>query len=118
MKRTHVFDLYKGEKFLATGTIKELSEKTKICPSMIYRAKDEYCSYRLVLKGQYVVIYEVYNEQGVICRGTKKECAERANMSINSVCKCAQLTRNGKLTGKNGGYMVRKIGVEFRKEGA
>ena len=118
MKRAQVFDLYMGNKFLGTGTIKELSEQTKIGLKTLYKAHVKESAYKLVLKGKYKVVYEVFTNDGVICRGSKKQCSERAYLSEGSIAQASRQTRLGKINGKNGGYMIRRIGWELVKEGA
>ena len=117
MKRAQVFDLYRGNKYLGTGTIKELSEQTKIWWKTLYRARVKESAYRLVLKGKYCVVYEVFTKDRVICRGSKKQCAKCAYVAETSIARMERQTREGKLNGKNGGLMVRRIGWELVKEG-
>ena len=118
MNTPQVFDFYKGKELIASGTIKEISEQTKIPQGTVYGYRYKKGVHELVLKGQYYTIYEIYNLQGAIYRGTKRACGENMNVSEASISRMEKMTREGILTGGRGGFMVRKIGIEFMKEGA
>lgn len=91
-----IYAFYKNGELICEGTIAEICKSTGYSRASIYKWYEAPTLNRKVeLLRKPVHQYEVYDDSGVLFRGTKEECADAMCVAVNSL-ECAVFeTRRG-----------------------
>lgn len=115
MRLPKVYKLYDGDKYVMTGTMKEIAEKMCVSVHTVYSwHRDGFANKRVEYVGVYRAIYEVSDKNGIIVTGTREECVDAVFLAPSSISTKTHLHKIGTESGAHGGLLARLVGYEVR----